>query len=197
LKRTAILTCCALILMNAQSGLAQHHGGGHRNGGGASGPTPDTKNGDLKGFERAVAMQATPEQIAQFRSLSASTQSAQKRAQDLLQLPASTPKPEWIHNTYPLTNDVEEALAENEKFLQSFSKEQQDGLKKFSKKLQKTDSEITNHSKTLSRGLEHDAADGQQIAGVIEKLNQALNTLRSAQLAIANEMGIQSTEAAN
>jgi len=189
--------CCILTLASVQPALAQHHGGGHRNGGGASGPTPDTKNGDLKGFERAVALQATPEQIAQFRSLSVSTQSAQKRAQDLLQLPASTPKPEWIHNSYPLTNDVEEALAENEKFLQSFSKEQKDGLKKFSKKLQKSDSEITNHSKTLSRGLENDAAGGEQIAGVIGKLNQSLNELRSAQLAIATEMGIQSTEAAN
>jgi len=63
--------------------------------------------------------------------------------------------------------------------------------------LQKSDSEITNHSKTLSRGLENDAAGGEQIAGVIGKLNQSLNELRSAQLAIATEMGIQSTEAAN
>src|SRR5437899_1146042 len=99
--------------MSAQSARAQHHGGGHRNSAGASGPTSDTTNSDIRGFERVVALQATPDQVAQFRQLRASTQSARRRTQELLQLPASTSKSQWIHNTYPMASDVEEALAEN------------------------------------------------------------------------------------
>jgi hypothetical protein len=198
LKRTTILACITVILIGAQSALAQHHGGsGHHNVASASGPTPDTRSGDIKGFERVVALQATPDQIVQFRQLRASTRSARTRAQDLLQLPASTPKSEWIHNSYPMTTELEEALAENERFLQNFSQEQKDGLKKFSKKLQKTDSTITNHSKALSRGLESDAVSGEQIAEVIEKLQRALDVFQSEQLAIAAEMGIQTTGIAN
>jgi hypothetical protein len=197
-KRTAFLTCAVVLSLGVPSALAQYHGGGgHHDVASASGPTPDTRSGDIKGFERVVALQATPDQIVQFRQLRASTQSVRTRAQDLLQLPASTPKSEWIHNTYPMTTELEEALAENERFLQNFSKEQKDGLKKFSKKLQKTDSAITNHSKALSRGLESDAVSGEQIAEVIEKLRRALDEFQSEQLAIAAEMGIQTTGIAN
>ena len=96
-----------------------------------------------------------------------------------------------------MTSDVEEALAENERFLLSFSKEQKDGLKKFFKQLQKAASEITSDKKTLSRDLESDAAGGEQIAGVIEKLQKALDHFQSEQLAIAAEMGIQATGTAN
>ena len=183
--------CCTLILISAQVARAQHYGGGHRNTASVSGPTPETRNSNLSELERAVALQATPEQVVQFRQLRASTQSAQRRAQALLQLSPSAPRPEWIHSTHPLSSDIEEALAENERFVLSFSKEQKDGLKKLSKRLQKTDSEINSHSRTLNRDLENDAVGGEQIAGVIAKLEKALDDFQSQQLAIANEMGIQ------
>jgi hypothetical protein len=192
-KPTALYIFCVLGLISAPLAFAQYHGGGgHRNGGGVSGPTPDTSNSDIRGLQRAMAVQATPDQIVQFRQLNDSTQSARRRLQELLKLPASTPKPDWVHNTYPMTSDVEEALAENERFLQSFTKEQKDGLKKFSKQLLKADSAITNDNKKLSRDLESDAVGGAQIAGTIERLKKALDDFQSQQLAIAAEMGIQS-----
>lgn len=181
-------------MLVAQSATAQYHGGGgggHRRSEGVpSGPTPETKNNDLKGFERAVMLQATPEQIGQFQRLTSSTQSARKRAQQLLQLSASGNKLNWINSTYPLTNGLEETQADNEKFLGSFSKEQEDGLKKLTKKMRKADSEITGQSKALSQNLEY--GSDEQIVSLLQKLEKALGELQSQQLAIGSEMGIQS-----
>jgi hypothetical protein len=197
LKRTVFLIC-AIAVLSGTPALAQYGGGGggHRHGGGGSpspsGPTPDTKNNDLKGFERAVALQATPDQIAQFQRFSASTQVARKRAQDLLQLSTKGNQLNWINSTYPLTNDLEEAQADNEKFLASFSKEQEDGLKKLTKKLRKSDSEIEGENKGLRKDLDRNTADGEIVAR-LQKLEKALGDLQSQQLAIAAEMGIQNS----
>jgi hypothetical protein len=191
-KRT-LAVIFGLVVLFAQSALAQYHGGG---GGGRhsesvpSGPTPETKNNDLKGFERAVALQATPDQISQFQRLTASTRIARRRAQDLLRLSAKDNQLNWINATYPLTNDLEETQADNEKFLGSFSKEQESGLKKFTKKLRKSDSEIGNQNKVLGQNVDRQGADGEIVA-TLQKLEKTLADLQSQQLAIAAEMGIQ------
>jgi hypothetical protein len=192
-KRVTLIVCCTLVLTSG-SAFAQYQGGGggHHNVAPPPGPTPETKNNDLKGFERAVALQATPEQIAQFRELSASTEAARKNAQDLLRLPETASKPDWIHTSYPLTNELEETTADNDKFLLSLSKEQEQGLKKLTKKLRKTGSELTSQSRALILNLEKDDLDGKQMADLVQKLDKALSDLHSQQLAIAAEMGIQS-----
>jgi hypothetical protein len=191
-KRTQALVF-GLLLLVAQSAMAQFHsgaGGGHRHSEGVpSGPTPETKNNDLKGFERAVMLQATPEQIAQFQRLTSSTQSARKHAQRLLQLSANGNKLNWINSTYPLTNGLTETQADNEKFLGSFSKEQEDGLKKLTKKMRKADADITSQSKALSQNL--DEGSDEQIVSLLQKLEKTLGELQSQQIAIGSEMGIQ------
>jgi len=190
-KRTLLLVLGIVVLIS-QSAIAQYGGGGgHRHGGGSSpsGPTADTKNGDLKGFERAVALQATPDQISQFQRLTASTQVARKRAQELLELSAKGNKLNWINSTYPLTNGLEETQSESDKFLGSFSKEQEDGLKKLAKKLRKSDSEVGSQSKTLSQDVERQS--DEHIIAALQKLEKALADFQSQQLAIAAEMGIQ------
>jgi len=192
-KRTLALLF-GLVVLIAQAAVAQYGGGGggHRHSESVpSGPTPETRNNDLKGFERAVALQASPEQIAQFQRLTASTQSAHKRAQDLLQLSAKGNQLNWVNATYPLTNDLEEAQADNDKFLGTFSKEQESGLKKFTKKLRKSDSEIGSHAKALSQNADREGADSE-IVTTLQKLEKTLADLQSQQLAIAAEMGIQS-----
>jgi hypothetical protein len=191
-RRTLALVF-GVSIMVAQAATAQYHGGGgggHRhNEGVPSGPTPETKNNDLKGFERAVLLQATPEQIAQFQRLTSSTQTARKRAQQLLQLSANGNKLNWINSTYPLTNGLEEAQGDNEKFLGSFSKEQEDGLKKLIKKMRKADTDITSQSKALSQNL--DGGSDEQIVSQLQKIEKTLGDLQSQQLAIGSEMGIQ------
>jgi len=138
-----------------------------------------------------VALQATPEQTAQFQRWSASTQAARKRAQDFLRVSSNPGNPELSRYADPLANELVEAQSENDKFLKSFSKQQQSGLKKIAKKLQKADSEITSQSKSLNQQLERGGTAGKQIVSTAEKLDKALGDFQSGQLAIATEMGIQ------
>ena len=192
MKRTTWLLCCVVILAVAPSALAQYHGGGgHHAGASPSGPTPETKANDVSGFERAVALQATPEQAVQFDRLRASAREARRRAQELLLLPVTADKADWLRKAGPLSDAVLDTQDESDKFLQSFSKEQQEGLKKIVKRLQKVDSELTSGSKALDRSLHQDATSGDQISGIAERLDKALGALQSEQRALAEEMGIQ------
>jgi len=191
MKRTAFWLC-TVILMGVTSAPAQYHGGGgHHGGGSPSGPTPETKANDVSGFERAIALQATPEQTVQFDRLRASTRQARTRAQELLLLPAAADNADWLRKAGPLSDAVVDAQDEGDKFLQSFSKEQREGLKKIVKRLQKLDSELTSGGKDLDRSLHQEAASADQIAGVAGRLDKALGDLQSEQRTLAEEMGIQ------
>jgi hypothetical protein len=188
-NRLTWLVCGIVLLMGSHTLLAQRRGG---NGAGAGrGPTGVSNTDDLKDFKRAVALQATPDQIIQFQRLTKSTQAARKGAQDLLQLAGNTSKLDLFHHVNPLTSAVEEAQTDNGQFLQSFSAMQKSGLKNVTKKLGKADSDVTKQSKALTRGLGHSGIDGKQIAGVVEKLDKALSDFQTKQLAVGSEMGIQ------
>ena len=181
----------AIVLLLAPSAVAQYGGAGggrhHNRGGSGAGPTPDTSSGDIKGFERAVALQATSDQVAQFRTLRASTSDARKRTQEMLQLAVSGKS---FGNADKLADAIEEAQSDNQKFLQGFSKEQEEGLKKLTKKLRKSDSELSGQTKALVRGVERRTSDGQ-LAPALQKLEKTLSDFQSDQLAVAAEMGIQ------
>ena len=152
-------------------------------------PTGVSSTDDLKDFKRAVALQATPDQLIQFDRLTKSTQAARKGAQELLQLAGSASQPDLFHLTYSLTSAVEEAQTDNE---QSFSAVQKSGLKDVTKKLGKANSHVTQQGKALTRALGHSGSAGKQIADIAEKLDKALSDVQSEQLAIGIEMGIQS-----
>jgi len=169
--------------------LAQRRGGQ----GAVRPPTgvPDTD--DTTGFNRAVALQATPDQVIQFRQLTSRTQVARKQAQDLLQLAADASKANLLHSTNPLTSAVEDAQTNTEQFLRSFSAAQKSGLKNFTKKLGKANSDVTKQQNGLTLGLGHSGIDGSQIVGIVERLDKALGDLQTKQLAVGTEMGIQSS----
>ncbi|HYL14849.1 MAG TPA: hypothetical protein VEV41_17535 [Terriglobales bacterium] len=189
MNRLTWLVCGTVLLMSPHKLLAQHRGG-HGAGTGRP-PTGVSKTDDLKDFNRAVALQATPDQVIQFQRLTKSTQAARKGAHDLLQLAENASKPDLFHYVNPLTSAVEEAQIDNEQFLQSFSAMQKAGLKDVTKKLGKANSDVTKQSKALSRGVGHSGIDGKQIAGVVERLDKALSDFQTKQLAVGSEMGIQ------
>ena len=128
----------------------------------------------------------------QFRRLTESTQGARKSAQDLLKLAENTSKTDLFRSTNFLASALEEVQTDNQKFLQSFSAVQKSGLKEVSKKLGKTNSDVTKRSKALTRNLERSRIASRQISGVAEKLDKSLSALQARQLAIGSEMGIQS-----
>jgi hypothetical protein len=190
-NRLAWLVCGIVLLMSPHTLLAQRRGGrgagaGRGSTGGASGTD------DLKDFKRAVALQASPDQVAQFQRAAKSTEAARKSAQDLLQLAENTSKPDLVHDTSSLTSAVEEAQTDNEQFLRSFSEIQKSGLKDVTKKLGKANSDMTKQNKALTREQGHSVIEGKQVAGVVEKLDRALKDFQNEQLAVGNEMGIES-----
>ena len=81
MNRLIWLVCGIVLLMNPYTLPAQRRGG--RGAGTATPPTGVSSTDDLKDFKRAIALQASPGQMVQFRQLTASTQAARKSAQNL------------------------------------------------------------------------------------------------------------------
>jgi len=97
--------------MSPHTLLAQRRGG--HGAGTGSPPTGVSNTDDLKDFNRAMALRATPDQVIQFHRLTKSIQAARKGAQDLLQVAENASKPDLLHYTNPLPSEVEEAQADN------------------------------------------------------------------------------------
>ena len=176
--------------MNPCALLAQRRGG---HGAGASrAPGGVSSTDDLKDFKRAIALQASPDQVVQFRRLTESIQVARKSAEDFLEVAKDAGKADLLRSTDHLAVAIDKAQIDNQRFLQTFSDVQKSGLKEITKKLGKANSDVTKRSKALTRDLERSRISGQQISGVTEQLDKALSDLQARQLAIGSEMGIQS-----
>jgi hypothetical protein len=184
------LVCGIVLLINPDTLLAQRRGG--QGAGTARARAGVSSTDDLKDFKRAVALQASPDQVVQFRRLTESTQVARKSAQDLLKLAENARATDLFRSANPLAGALEEVQTDNQNFLQSFSAVQKSGLKEVTKKLGKANSDVTRRNKALARDLERSRIAGRQISGVAEKLDNALSDLQARQLAIGSEMGIQS-----
>jgi hypothetical protein len=190
MNRLLWLVCGIVLLMNPYALLAQRRGG--HGAGSARAPVGESSADDLKGFKRAVALQASPDQVAQFWRLSESTQAARKTAQALLKLAENPSKTNSFRSTDELASALERTRTDNQKFLQSFSSVQRSGLKGVTKKLDQANSDVAKRRKALTRELERSPIAGQQYSGIAEKLDKALGDLQARQLAVGTEMGIQS-----
>lgn len=191
MNRVAALVLGA-VLFSASSLLAQH--GGHGGGGGRRG-TPEggsTTDASLTDFNRALAVQATPEQSSHFPEITKNAEAARKLAQELSQLSGKADGAnEFSKKSTALKNAVEEAQGGNQDFVKSFTKSQKAGLKELAKKLEKADSEVAKQWKELERQLSGAEANNEAIAGEADKLEKALEEFRSQQISLGSEMGIQ------
>jgi len=192
-NRLPVLVCEIVLLVSPYMLLAQHGGhgaGAARPPAGASNPA---SNSDMNDFSRAIALQATPEQVAWFQQLTKSTEAARKEAQSLIHQAESANKPESSRYAN-LSDSVEEAQSNSQRFVRSFSTPQQSGLKPLIKKLSKADSDVSRQSKGLAQELARSEIDHKKIANVVEKLDKALTGFQTEQLEIGKEMGIQPEE---
>jgi hypothetical protein len=173
--------------------LAQR--GNHGTGAGPTSPAAPNPapNSDISDFNRAVALQATPDQIAQFQRLTKSTEIARKDAQTLIQLSQNASNSDSSRYT-ELNDAVDEARSSNLQFMRGLSASQQSGLKPQTKKLAKADADIFKQSKSLAHESEQRPIDTKKIAGLVEKLDNALSAFQSDQIDMGKEMGIQSEE---
>ena len=118
MNRLLWLVCWIVLLMNPYFLLAQRRGG--RGAGTTRPPAAGSSTDDLKDFKRALALQASPDQVVQFRRLTESTQVAQKSAQDLLKIAGNTSKTDLFRSTDQLASVLDKAQTDNQHFLQSF-----------------------------------------------------------------------------
>ncbi len=187
------LALAATLLFCASHALGQHagHGGGRRGapGGAASGSTSDSS---LQDFNRALAVQATPDQASRFQSLAKNTEAARKQAQDLFRLAAKADDPaEFSQHVAALKDAVEDVQGGNRAFVKSFSKPQKSGLKELTKKLDKADSEITKQKKAFDHRLGLPQGDDEGVASLADQMEKALAEFQAQQLSLGKEMGIQ------
>ena len=190
MRRPHRFALAAILVFCASSALGQHggHGGGRRGAPGSAG----TSNSSLQDFNRALAVQATPDQASRFLSLAKSTEAARKQAQDLLRLAAKADDPsEFSRHVASLKDAVEEVQSGNRSFMKSFSKSQKSGLKEVTKKLDKADSEITKQKKVLNQSLGLPQGDDEGVVGLAYKMEKALADFLAQQLSLGREMGIQ------
>ena len=192
MNRSSVLLCQIVLLTCSSTLLAQR--GGHSAGRpstGASNPTPNTS--DMNDFSRAIALQATPNQIAQFQQLNKSTEAASKQAQNLIQPLKNAIAPNSSRYT-DLSDALDEAQTNIQRFVGSFSSAQQSGLKPQIKKLSKADSDVSKQGKSLARELERSQIDDKKLAAVTEKLDKSLTGFRTELIDLGKEMGIQPEE---
>ena len=181
-----VLLVCPSTLLAQRGG----HGSG-RPSTVASNPTAST--GDMNDFNRAIALQATPDQVAQFQQLDKSTEAASEQAQNLIRAPNNASTRNSSRYT-DLSDAVDEAQTNIQHFVSSFSSAQQSGLKPLIKKLGKAESDVSKQSRALAQELERSQIDGKKLAAVTEKLDKSLTGFRTELVDIGKEMGIQPEE---
>lgn len=154
---------------------------------GTSSPAP--ANSDVNDFTRAIALQATAEQLARFPQLTKSTDAARKQAETLIQQAEKSNKVD--SSAYAQLSDaVDEARSANLKFVNTFTAPQQSGLKPLIKKLSKADVDIGKDSEALQK-LGGSESNGKKVSALVQRLDKALTDFQSEQIDIGKQMGIQ------
>jgi chromosome segregation ATPase len=193
MNRVAAMVMGAMLSLYAAPSLLAQHGGGHGGGGGGHGApgVGSVADTSLTDFNRALAVQATPDQTSHFPELTKSTETAKKRAQELSQSGTKVPdSTEFAQRSAALKSAMEEAQGANQDFVKSFTKSQKAGLKELTKKLEKAESEVGKQWKDLEKQLDGVKAVNEGIAGNADKLEKALTEFQSQQIELGKEMGI-------
>lgn len=177
----------AFCLVFCSAGLwAQHEGGGQ---GGHGGPgKPDPSAASIRDFKIALAVQADPDQTAQYQALAKNTASALKQVHDLQQSGAGA---DVSKQATSLKDAVEQVSNDNHDFLGTLNRAQKIGLKPLVKKFEKSDSELAKETKAFSQEIDKGKIDGSQLSAAAQKLEKVLGDAQAQQKSLADEMGIQ------
>lgn len=176
-----------LVLVLSTSVFAQRGQGGHGEGGGPPGKA-DPSAASIRDFKLALAVQADPDQAAEYLSLAKSTEAARKQAHDLQQLAAGADVAKQAND---FKSAVEQTSSDDQDFVHSLNKAQKTLLKELVKKYEKADSELAKQSKSFSQEVGGGKIDGSQLTAAAQKLEKALSDVQAQQKSLADEMGIQ------
>ncbi|HWZ42298.1 MAG TPA: hypothetical protein VNW97_02430 [Candidatus Saccharimonadales bacterium] len=180
------------FLLGVQAVEAQRHGGGP--------PGPDSHGSKsapvgtgpaVSEFERALAIQATPDQQTFFDMLSQSISSSDQRIHDFIKISGGDSQPaDYRLQVIGLRDLLEKTVDNSEIFLGSFSSLQKARLKAPAKKLSKAGVELSRLIAILEPESEHPALDHEHLVRLGEDLEKTLTALRSEQLHLGKLMGI-------
>jgi len=200
------LYCASVLLCISAVADAQRHGGGTPAPGLGTISRPDgvEQKDTLKDFHRALALQATAQQAAEFRFLITTTEAAKTELEHLLvREKDDSQKDERARgksdgeSTPPiapansaLAQALERARGENKKFTDSFSDAQKSGLKEITKRLDKANSDMEQEQRRLDQSLRAANAAAPEITARAETLDKALTDFYNQQLALGREMSI-------
>lgn len=170
---------------------AQRHGGGSTSGGyglaGISRPDGVSTKDDLKDFHDAMAVQATGPQITEYAALVKSTEAAKGALQGLLQ--QSGDAAEFTRRDGVLNQALAKVRGDNKKFVDELSAEQKSGLREFTKRLAKAESDLALEASRQDQATQVSKA-GSEVATHAQTLDKALADFSTQQLALGREMGI-------
>jgi hypothetical protein len=185
------IPCTMLAQRGAGGG---HTGGGLTGGGGLSGGGgPDSGldvKDDLKDFHETMALQATSQQIAEYKTMIAATENARTELKSFLAVAKEANAAVLAAQDKNLIQALQLALTSNANFLQKLSDRQKNGFKETIKKLGKADSDLTQQTKAVDLLVEEAKSGGPQIAASAQNLERLLATFRSQQLDLGGEMSI-------
>jgi hypothetical protein len=189
---TAISLIVRWVLLAPVPAMAQHHGGGgHGMGGsvpgGSNRPTGLDEKDSLKDFHKALAVQATSQQIAEFQVLLKSTEATKAELTALRQLLREGSNTQELNSRGAAFDQaLASARSGNKHFLDGFSAKQRSGLKETTKRLSKTDSDLEQEGKRLDQSLAIVSDAGARA----EALTKVLAEFSDRQLALGREMSI-------
>jgi hypothetical protein len=178
-----------LFLLLAAAGVAQQ-GSRHGSAANRGAAAPPAEDSDTATFTRAIAGQATDEQIAQFFAMTTSTETARQQAKGVGRLANNSE--ELVSRAATLELSVYQALSDTNKLRRSFTDAQEATLKAPSKKLAKSNTTVDKGAKALSHQLEQIPPSPERLISAIANLQRDLEELQSDQLNLGKKMGIPS-----
>lgn len=162
-------------------------------------PSGVEEKDELRGFHRAIALQATSEQTAEFRAIVRKTEAAEGEIDALVKSSGSQASTlnsnDANGHVAAMRQAVEGARTQAEAFVAGFSSAQKAGLKDGAAKLLRAGADLAEQEKMVDAGGDtRDAA--ARVAAHADGLRKALVNFRAQQDGIALEMSIVISEGA-
>lgn len=181
---STVLLCPCLL-------RAQHHGG-HGIGGSVPGgnnrPTGVDETDPLKDFHRALAVQATNQQVAEFQALVKESESAKANLRRFVAKDRAMP--ESTVTVTEIDKSLQALRVDSRKFVDGFSAPQKSGLKDTLKRLEKADSDLEAEEKRLDESQQAGSRASAELESRGESLTKSLMNFSSQELALGREMGV-------
>jgi len=187
--RWLVLVLLTALLLGPHDLTAQRRGGGRSGGsggGGKAGAPPAATD-----FERQIEIQATPDQIAEFKTLTRSIEAAGLRVHGFMKLAGVEPHPtDYSLQVIGVRDLLEKAGDDSEIFMGSFSDKQKTRFKAQVKKLSKAGAELAKHIKLLEQESENPALDHERLVKLTDDLDKALANLKAEQFNLGKLLGV-------